>query len=113
MLINTSRGAVIDEEAMLQALDSGRLAGAGLDIIDGEWRSDYATHPVLTYARSHKNLIVAPHIGGVTYESQSEAFMAAAKKLVAFLRPHPISLHEDHHLKRKHGPDKIQTTLKK
>ena len=84
VLINTSRGAVIDEEALLHALESGHLASAGLDIIDGEWRSDLQDHPLLAYARSHDNLIVTPHIGGVTYESQSTAFKATAKKLIDF-----------------------------
>ena len=106
VLINTSRGAVIDEEALLQALASGYLAGAGLDIIDGEWQSDLETHPVLTYARLHDNLIVTPHIGGVTYESQSAAFLATANKLIDF-----FASPNTH--KKNHGPNTIQTTLRK
>ena len=89
VLINTSRGAVIDEEALLQSIESGHLGGAGLDIIDGEWRDDLESYPVLANARTRDNLIVTPHIGGVTYESQAAAFMATAKKLIDFFHPSP------------------------
>ncbi|MBN2293021.1 MAG: hypothetical protein JXM70_11385 [Pirellulales bacterium] len=84
ILLNTSRGAIVDEKAMIDALESGHLAAAGVDVIDGEWLEDLSDHPVISYARSHENLVVTPHIGGVTYESQSMAFQAAAEKLVDF-----------------------------
>ena len=86
ILLNTSRGAVVDEKAMLDALDSGRLAAAGLDVIDGEWRDDLLDHPVLSYARDHDNLVVTPHVGGVTYESQAMAYLATAQNLVEFFQ---------------------------
>jgi D-3-phosphoglycerate dehydrogenase len=84
VLINTSRGAVVDESALLDALASGHLAAAGLDVIEGEWRTDLANHPLIEYARSHDNLIITPHVGGVTYESQAMAHAATAEKLIAF-----------------------------
>ena len=82
ILINTSRGAIIDEAALVEALRSGRLGAAGLDVIEGEWRTDLAEHPLMEYARSHDNLVITPHVGGVTYESQAMAHVAAARKLV-------------------------------
>jgi D-3-phosphoglycerate dehydrogenase / 2-oxoglutarate reductase len=84
MLINTSRGAIVDEAAMLEALLSGRLGAAGLDVIEGEWRTDLAEHPLIAYARTHENMIITPHVGGVTYESQAMAYSAAAQKLVDY-----------------------------
>jgi len=84
VLINTSRGAVVDESALLDALASGQLAAAGLDVIEGEWRTDLADHPLIEYARTHDNLIITPHVGGVTYESQAMAHAATAEKLIAF-----------------------------
>lgn len=76
-LVNTSRGRVADEAALLTALKSGHLGGAGLDVIDGEWNPDLAQHPLIAYARAHENLVISPHTGGVTYEAQrmTMAFM--------------------------------------
>jgi D-3-phosphoglycerate dehydrogenase / 2-oxoglutarate reductase len=80
-LINTSRGAIIDEAAFVEALESGRLGGAGVDVIEGEWRSDLAEHPLVRYAREHENLVISPHVGGVTFESQSMAYRFMVEKL--------------------------------
>lgn len=86
ILINTSRGAVIDEQALLGALHDGRVAGAGLDVIDGEWRSDLDQHPLIQYARAHQNMVISPHIGGVTVESQTMAYERIVSRLVEYLR---------------------------
>jgi len=75
--INTSRGELIDEAVLLSALESGRLAGAALDVICSEeffsWKN-----PLVRYAEKHDNLLLTPHIGGCTWESMSkcEVFMA-------------------------------------
>ncbi len=58
ILINTSRGAVVDTQALIEALRSGHLAGAGLDVLDGE-RSIY-------HDFSGLNVVVTPHIGWYT-----------------------------------------------
>ena len=86
VLINTSRGAIIDESGLLDALSSGHLLGAGLDVIDGEWRSDIAQHPLIQYATNHQNLVISPHIGGVTYESQRMAYARTVEVILNFLR---------------------------
>lgn len=85
ILINTSRGAIIDENALLQALQNGRLGGAGVDVIDGEWNRNLEKHPLISYARDHDNLVISPHTGGVTYESQAMAYRFMAEKLKRFL----------------------------
>ena len=85
ILLNTSRGAVIDEDAFLAALESGRLGGAGVDVIHGEWSEDLAHHPLVRYAREHDNLIITPHVGGVTYEAQAMSVRHTAEKLKSFL----------------------------
>jgi D-3-phosphoglycerate dehydrogenase len=76
--INTSRGELVDETALLDALKSGHLAGAALDVISGEDGERMESHPVVAYALEHENLILTPHIGGCTEESmaQTEVFLA-------------------------------------
>ena len=90
VLLNTSRGEVIDEAVLLQALRSGSLAGAALDVLAGEAKrgGDWLScHPLIEFARSSDRLLITPHIGGATFDSlrQAETFMA--RKLAAhFLR---------------------------
>lgn len=80
LLINTSRGKIVDEFALLDALGSGQIAGAGLDVIDGEWldQNELIHHPLIEYSRMNNNLLIVPHIGGSTTESinLSRIFMA-------------------------------------
>jgi D-3-phosphoglycerate dehydrogenase len=63
-VVNTSRGGIVDESALLAALRDGRIAAAGLDVLDGE--PDTARHPLVEYARTHDNLVITPHIGGMS-----------------------------------------------
>lgn len=76
--INTSRSGVVEEVALLNALEGGRLAGAALDVLTGEPNGISERHPLIYYAASHNNLLLTPHIGGATYESMErcESFMA-------------------------------------
>lgn len=73
-LINTARGEVLDEQALLEALESRRLAGAALDVLDGEFAPDFqaSQHPLVEYARHHDNLLLTPHIGGSTLDAWGE-----------------------------------------
>jgi D-3-phosphoglycerate dehydrogenase len=80
VLVNTARGAVVDEQAIVDALRSGHLAGAAVDVLDGE-RADggLAASPLLRYASEHPTrAIVTPHIAGATWESmhRTEVFLA-------------------------------------
>ena len=88
ILLNTSRGRIVDEAALLGALRSRRIAGAGLDVIDGEWLDEASLHdhPLVAYSRAHDNLLIAPHIGGATIESIYGARVFMARKLADHLR---------------------------
>ena len=86
VIINTSRGALIDEAAFLDALESGKVSAAGLDMIHGEWDEHLERHPLIHYAATHRNLIITPHIGGSTVESNRDARLFTARKLAEYLR---------------------------
>jgi D-3-phosphoglycerate dehydrogenase len=77
MLINTSRGGVVDEEAMLEGLASGRLGGAGLDVYDFEPtpRPEILTHPRIS---------LTPHVGAETAEAQVNIALELADRILAF-----------------------------
>ena len=85
VLVNTSRGDLIDENALLRALESGRLAAYGADVVHDEWRSNMLGSPVIRYAKDHRNVIITPHMGGATTRSIWEARVFSAKKLAHYL----------------------------
>jgi glycerate dehydrogenase len=82
-LINTSRGPLVDEKALAEALNAGRLAGAGLDVLDAEPPS--AQNPLYTA----KNCYITPHIAWATRASRQRLLDAAIENVAAFLRGAP------------------------
>lgn len=85
VIINTSRGAIIDEKALLDNLHSGHVGSAGLDVIFGEWDDNIYDHPLIAYARTHENLVISPHIAGATIESIIGARVFLADKLAEYI----------------------------
>ncbi|MGH7213648.1 MAG: 2-hydroxyacid dehydrogenase [Tepidisphaeraceae bacterium] len=83
ILLNTSRGGIIDETAFIETLNSGKVGGAGLDVIEGEWRTDLIDHPLVKYMNAHDNVVILPHLGGITWESRRMACEFTANKLAA------------------------------
>jgi len=82
ILLNSARGAVVDEAALIAALQSGHLAGAALDVICNEHEVfPGGHHALIEYARQHDNLILTPHIGGATFESVEKADLFVIEKL--------------------------------
>ena len=74
-LINTSRGGILDEDALVDALEAGRLAGAGLDV----WRHEPAIDPRLL---ALPNVAMTPHMGSATYEGR----LASGEKVIQNIR---------------------------
>ena len=85
-LINTSRGQIIVEEDLAQALNEGIIAGAGLDVLSVEPPS--ADNPLL----QAKNCIITPHIGWATHESRSRLMDTATCNINAFLAGSPVNV---------------------
>ncbi len=82
-LVCTARGGIIDETALLSALESGQVAGAALDV--------YAQEPPgLTALVAHPNVIATPHIAAQTQEAQARAAGDIAEEVLAALRGEPL-----------------------
>jgi glyoxylate reductase len=79
ILINTSRGPVVDERALVSALKKGKIAGAGLDVYEKEPH----LFPGLTKL---ENVVLLPHIGSATNDTRGQMAVVAAKNAIAMLR---------------------------
>ncbi|MFI9319099.1 D-2-hydroxyacid dehydrogenase family protein [Kitasatospora aureofaciens] len=83
-LVNTSRAAIVDQDALLAALTEGRIAGAALDVFDVEPLP--ADHPLRTAPR----LLATPHLGYVSQDNYRRYFGEAVEDIEAFLEGEPI-----------------------
>jgi D-3-phosphoglycerate dehydrogenase len=78
-IVNTARPGVVSEKDLLEALNTGKVAYAGLDVFEGE--------PVVNSdTRSHAKISLSPHIGGSTKEAQERIGIELAEKVVEFFR---------------------------
>ena len=82
-LISAARGGIVDEAALLQALESGHLAGAALDVFAEEPPGDSPLN-------RHPKVVLTPHIGAQTQEAQSKAARDIAMEVLAALRGEPL-----------------------
>jgi phosphoglycerate dehydrogenase-like enzyme len=83
-LVNTSRGPIVAEEALIQALEAGAIAGAGLDVYDEEPLP--ADHPL----RRLPNTVITPHLGYVTEETYRVFYTDALENVRAYLAGAPV-----------------------
>jgi D-3-phosphoglycerate dehydrogenase len=82
---NTARGELVAQAALLHALQTGRLAGAALDVLPDECSTGMSTNPIVQYARTHSNVLITPHIAGCTHESRAKTEEFLAARLVEFI----------------------------
>ncbi|WP_038970352.1 NAD(P)-dependent oxidoreductase, partial [Bradyrhizobium genomosp. III] len=83
-LINTARGGIVKEAALYDALVSGKLAGAGIDVFEVE------PPPVSNALFALPNVIIAPHVAGVTVEAVSRMSEQTARNILSVLDGDPI-----------------------
>ena len=86
-LVNTSRGEVLDQEALIRALSSGHIAGAGLDVFTNEPN-------VPKSLKNLDNVTLLPHIGSATKETRDKMGIMAVDNLIA-------------HFEKKHYPSRL------
>jgi len=79
-IVNTSRGEIVNEKDIVEALRSGKLKGYATDVIEDEY-GDRHKSPILKGVKEGLNIIVTPHIGGMTWEGQQKAYMWSISKL--------------------------------
>ncbi|MDR7223782.1 hydroxyacid dehydrogenase [Aminobacter aminovorans] len=84
LLVNTARGEVVDEPALIAALHAGRIAGAGLDSFAEE-------PPVANPLWQLPNVILTPHVAGVTEDARRAVSIMTATNVLAFLRGEPLA----------------------
>jgi glyoxylate reductase len=86
-LINTSRGPVVDEAALVHALESKKIAGAGLDVFEQE--------PFIHPGLKRPNVVLAPHLGSASTETRGKMALTAAENIAAFFQgqrpPNPLN----------------------
>jgi glyoxylate reductase len=77
-LINTARGPVVNEAALVEALEQGKIAGAALDVFERE--------PIIRDGLRRNNVVLAPHIGSASRETRTKMAMVAVDNVVALFR---------------------------
>ena len=83
ILVNVARGPVVDEEALVRALEEGDIAGAGIDVYEHEPE----VHPSLL--RLHQRVVLTPHLGSATHETRHAMAVLAVDNVLTVLRGEP------------------------
>ena len=86
ILINTARGGVIDQEAVLEALDSGKISRACIDVLEEE--PPKPVNPLV----HHPRCIATPHIAWAPAETRARVIRIAAENVACFFEGHPVNI---------------------
>jgi D-3-phosphoglycerate dehydrogenase / 2-oxoglutarate reductase len=84
MVVNAARGGIIDEAALLAALENGQCSGAAIDVYETE------PPPADSPLRNHPLIVTTPHLGASTVEAQEAVSVDACKALLNYLRGEPV-----------------------
>lgn len=88
IVVNTSRGKIVDEKDVLEALKKKKIAGYATDVLADElkFNKKFEKNPLVDYAKRNANVIITPHVGGVTFESREATDIFIAKKVAKNLK---------------------------
>jgi len=86
IIINCARGGIISEEAMLAALESGKVAGAAFDV----WSEEPPRTEVLKKLIAHPKMVVTPHLGANTFEAQKNVAIDVSREIIHYLDGRPL-----------------------
>jgi D-3-phosphoglycerate dehydrogenase len=86
IIINAARGGIINEEAMLEALESGRVTGSAFDV----WSQEPPDTEILKKLIAHPKMVVTPHLGANTFEAQVNVAVDVSREIIHFLDEQPI-----------------------
>ena len=86
IIVNTARGGIIDEVALLKALESGKVGGAAIDV----WTEEPPKSDLLKSLISHERVVSVPHLGASTREAQINVAVDVAKEIIRYLDEQPL-----------------------
>jgi len=87
LIVNCARGGIFDEQATLEALNSGKVAGAAFDV----WSEEPPRTEVLKQLIGHPRMIVTPHLGANTYEAQKNVAVDVSREILNYIDTRPMS----------------------
>ena len=87
IIVNCARGGIVNEAAMLEALDSGKCAGAAFDV----WSEEPPKSELLKRLIAHPKMLVTPHLGANTFEAQKNVAVDVSKEIVNYIDGRPLA----------------------
>ncbi len=82
ILINISRGEIVDEKHLLNALKKNKIKKAVVDVVKNEQKRNLINHKLIEYSKNNENLTITPHMAGLTFESENIASEIIFKKIM-------------------------------
>ena len=84
ILVNTSRGEIVDEVSLVRGLSNGHLRAVGVDVLTGE--PDIAANPLYKYATEHDNVIITPHVGGNCPDAVEHVVRFSCSRIIDYFK---------------------------
>jgi D-3-phosphoglycerate dehydrogenase / 2-oxoglutarate reductase len=86
VFVNTSRGEIVNEKSLIKYLKQKKIKCAILDVIKNEQHLNFKKNILIEYSKKNSNLIITPHMAGLTFESEEKAFMISVENIIKYLK---------------------------